>query len=291
MLCHVTRMLVTLLLNAVTWRGGALGTKNICESGRKNKQTNKQINSCSVKCIVSSPVRQTSWKCWPCTQQIYVIDYAWSQDGLILPETKMKSIKRQKKKAARISSHLERTSLVNKGYYYTDKKKTSSCGTDSENLRRARWASSQSEHRIQFTLTARGFAHIKGQFIALPLSQKLVLRTTVLRYLVSTIDDGARKSNNWLDQWQSGKLGTGSRVQWFPRSFLPSIDVSVLLLNQPIINLGKHLSSGKLWILDPGPVFLLYLHWTYLYIYLFISTAIISKTLPPSSVETLTTSL
>lgn len=166
MLCHVTRMLVTLLLNAVTWRGGALGTKNICESGRKNKQTNKQINSCSVKCIVSSPVRQTSWKCWPCTQQIYVIDYAWSQDGLILPETKMKSIKRQKKKAARISSHLERTSLVNKGYYYTDKKKTSSCGTDSENLRRARRASSQSEHRIHFTLTARAFAQIIGQFIA-----------------------------------------------------------------------------------------------------------------------------
>ena len=26
------------------------------------------------------------------------------------------------------------------------------------------------------------------------------------------VDDSARKSNNWLDQWQSGKLGTGSRV-------------------------------------------------------------------------------
>ena len=96
MLCHVTRMLVTLLLKAVTWNGGALGTKNICESGRK-KKTNKQINSCSVKYTVSSPVRQTSWKCWPCAQQICVIDYAWSQDGLILPETKMRSIKRQKK--------------------------------------------------------------------------------------------------------------------------------------------------------------------------------------------------
>ena len=78
----------------------------------------------------------------------------------------MKSIKRQKKKAGRISSHLERTSLVKKGYYYTDKKKTASCGTDSENLRRARWASRQSEHRIHFTLTAQGFAHIVGQFVA-----------------------------------------------------------------------------------------------------------------------------
>ena len=26
------------------------------------------------------------------------------------------------------------------------------------------------------------------------------------------VDDGAHKSNNWLDQWQSGKLSTGSRV-------------------------------------------------------------------------------
>ena len=28
----------------------------------------------------------------------------------------------------------------------------------------------------------------------------------------ASVDDGARKSNNWLDQWQSGKLSTGSRV-------------------------------------------------------------------------------
>ena len=28
----------------------------------------------------------------------------------------------------------------------------------------------------------------------------------------TSFDDGARKSNNWLDQWQSEKLGTGSRV-------------------------------------------------------------------------------
>ena len=28
----------------------------------------------------------------------------------------------------------------------------------------------------------------------------------------TSVDDGARISNNWLDQWQSGKLGTGSRV-------------------------------------------------------------------------------
>ena len=28
----------------------------------------------------------------------------------------------------------------------------------------------------------------------------------------TSVDDGARKSNNWLDQWQSGKLSTGSLV-------------------------------------------------------------------------------
>ena len=28
----------------------------------------------------------------------------------------------------------------------------------------------------------------------------------------TSVDDSARKSNNWLDQWHSGKLGTGSRV-------------------------------------------------------------------------------
>ena len=28
----------------------------------------------------------------------------------------------------------------------------------------------------------------------------------------TSVDDGARKSNNWLNQWQSGKLGTGCRI-------------------------------------------------------------------------------
>ena len=28
----------------------------------------------------------------------------------------------------------------------------------------------------------------------------------------TSVDDGARISNKWLYQWQSGKLGTGSRV-------------------------------------------------------------------------------
>ena len=26
----------------------------------------------------------------------------------------------------------------------------------------------------------------------------------------TSVDNGARKSNNWLDRWQSDKLGTGS---------------------------------------------------------------------------------
>ena len=45
----------------------------------------------------------------------------------------------------------------------------------------------------------------------------------------TSLDDGARKSNNWLDQMQSGKSGTGSGVQSFPVVRIP-----VLLLNQPI---------------------------------------------------------
>ena len=51
----------------------------------------------------------------------------------------------------------------------------------------------------------------------------------------TSLDDGARKSNNWLDQMQSGKSGTGSGVQSSPRAFPSSTDVpGVLLLNQPI---------------------------------------------------------
>ena len=50
----------------------------------------------------------------------------------------------------------------------------------------------------------------------------------------TSVDDGARKSNNWIDQWSSDKLGTGSRVQSFPRAFPSSSDVPILLLNQPV---------------------------------------------------------
>ena len=52
----------------------------------------------------------------------------------------------------------------------------------------------------------------------------------------TSVDDGARKSNNWLDQWESSKLSTGSRVQSFPRAFPSSTDVPVLLLNQPNVS-------------------------------------------------------
>ena len=49
----------------------------------------------------------------------------------------------------------------------------------------------------------------------------------------TSVDDGARKSNNWLDRWLSGKLGTGGRVKSFSRTLLSSNDVPALLLNQP----------------------------------------------------------
>ena len=63
-----------------------------------------------------------------------------------------------------------------------------------------------------------------------------------------SVDNGACKSNNWLDQWQSGKLGNGSRVESFPRAFLSPTDVPVLLLNQPIVSWHKkdcHASPHK----------------------------------------------
>ena len=52
----------------------------------------------------------------------------------------------------------------------------------------------------------------------------------------TSVDDDARKSNNWLDQSQSSKLSTGSRVQSFPCAFSSSTDVPVLLLNQPNVS-------------------------------------------------------
>ena len=67
----------------------------------------------------------------------------------------------------------------------------------------------------------------------------------------TSVDDGERKLNNWLDQWQSGKLGTGSRVQSFPRAFPSSTDVPVMLLNQP--NVVKEIE-----IIKRRPVKMLY---------------------------------
>ena len=49
--------------------------------------------------------------------------------------------------------------------------------------------------------------------------------------LIGGSDDCARKSNTQLDQWPSGKLCTGSRVQSSPCAFPLSTDVSVLLLD------------------------------------------------------------
>ena len=35
----------------------------------------------------------------------------------------------------------------------------------------------------------------------------------------TSVDYGVRKPNNWLDQWQSDNLGTGSRIECFLRAF------------------------------------------------------------------------
>ena len=47
-----------------------------------------------------------------------------------------------------------------------------------------------------------------------------------------------------VDQWQSGKLATGSRVKSLPRAFPSSNDVPVLLLNQPNMFLLFQIITG-----------------------------------------------
>ena len=47
-----------------------------------------------------------------------------------------------------------------------------------------------------------------------------------------------------VDQWQRGKLGTGSRVNSLPRAFPSSNDVPVLLLNQPNMFLLFQIITG-----------------------------------------------
>ena len=63
----------------------------------------------------------------------------------------------------------------------------------------------------------------------------------------TSVDDSARKSNHWLDQWLSDKLGTGSRVYSFPRAFSSSNDVPVLLLNQPNMWICQHYQEITLY--------------------------------------------
>ena len=69
----------------------------------------------------------------------------------------------------------------------------------------------------------------------------------------TSVDDGERKLNNWLDQWQSDKLGTGSRVYSFLRTFPSSTDIPVLLLNQPID--AKTWTSAPCWCSAPSSTF------------------------------------
>ena len=61
----------------------------------------------------------------------------------------------------------------------------------------------------------------------------------------TSLDDDASKSNNWLDQWQSSTLSTGSRVQSFSRAFPSSTDVPVLLLNQPNVSVRGFIGFAR----------------------------------------------
>ena len=73
------------------------------------------------------------------------------------------------------------------------------------------------------SFSERHFTDLKPFVIKLRnsrLERKISFREAKTRHLFdfngnrtgTLVDHGARKSNNWLDQWQSGKLGTGSRV-------------------------------------------------------------------------------
>ena len=64
----------------------------------------------------------------------------------------------------------------------------------------------------------------------------------------TSIDDGTRNSKNWLDQWLSDKLGTGSRIYSFLRAFSSSNDVPVLWLNQPNMWICQHYQEITLYI-------------------------------------------
>ena len=85
----------------------------------------------------------------------------------------------------------------------------------------------QVEHATALSLA---FAAAKIKNLPLALEKKIGAWL-----LGKSIDDGARRSNNWLDQWQSDILGTGGRVKSLTRGFFSSTDVPVLLLNKPII--------------------------------------------------------
>ena len=63
----------------------------------------------------------------------------------------------------------------------------------------------------------------------------------------TSVDDDARKSNSWLDQWLNGKLGSGSRVSSFPRALSSSNDVPIVLLNLPNRTAGGGGGGGWGW--------------------------------------------
>ena len=66
----------------------------------------------------------------------------------------------------------------------------------------------------------------------------------VLSQSESRIGDGMRRSNNRFDQWENGKLSTGSGVQSFPRGFLFSFDVALCFLYLPNTqHVGCHMSG------------------------------------------------
>ena len=106
------------------------------------------------------------------SKYVWVIDQVWGQDGWILAkfffaclwtETKSRSINTQKRTWP-ISSHLDRTNLVNKGFIIWLLEKF--CSRDTAGSpERARWlhlarSGSQSQRAIWFILPARGAGHI-----------------------------------------------------------------------------------------------------------------------------------
>ena len=78
----------------------------------------------------------------------------------------------------------------------------------------------------------------------------------------TSVDNCARKPNNWLDQWQKDNLGTESRIECFPRWVYVSYTIRPHLLSsflrhqlarKPVVSPNVRCSCyDNSWLKNPG---------------------------------------